>query len=86
MIADHEFKDAKEKQAFLDEMKARLVLTAEDMKILVKLAKEFSLEEKSHRITLEIYAPTEPMVLRASNGAQEFVGLLIPLRDPPGAG
>lgn len=40
MIADHEFKDEKEKQAFLDEMKARLVLTAEDMKNLVKLSKE----------------------------------------------
>jgi len=40
MIAEHEFKNDEQKQAFLDEMKARLVLTADDMRKLVSFTRE----------------------------------------------
>jgi DNA polymerase III sliding clamp (beta) subunit (PCNA family) len=65
---------------------ARVDVNAAYLLDLVRLAKEFSLEEKGHRITLEIHAANEPMVLQATNGTQELVALLMPMTDPPGAG
>ena len=40
MISDQSFKDKSERQAFLKEMSLRMVLTAEEMKKLVKLARK----------------------------------------------
>lgn len=58
----------------------RLFLNASYLLNLVKLAKEFGPgSENAHRIVLEVRAANQPLVLRARNEKQEYVGLVLPM-------
>jgi DNA polymerase III sliding clamp (beta) subunit (PCNA family) len=43
-------------------------------------------DDLSNRLTLEFHGPGKPLVLRTSNGGQQFLGLLMPLQEVPAVG
>jgi DNA polymerase III sliding clamp (beta) subunit (PCNA family) len=62
-----------------DEPRARVDLNPELLLDLVRLARDFVANMEARRITLEVRDPGTPIVIKATNGTQEFVGLLMPL-------
>jgi DNA polymerase III sliding clamp (beta) subunit (PCNA family) len=62
-----------------DEPRARVELNPELLLDLVRLVRDFVANMEARRITLEVHDPGTPIVIKATNGTQELVGLLMPL-------
>ena len=62
-------------------------LDAERLLDLLKVALAYGPgDDQSNRLTLEFHGPGKPLVLRTSNGGQQFLGLLMPLLDVSAVG
>jgi len=57
---------------------SRLFVNPEHLAGVLALAERFR-DEKTPKVTIELYGPRRPVAIRTSNGRQHFLGLVVPL-------
>jgi DNA polymerase III sliding clamp (beta) subunit (PCNA family) len=62
----------------------RLLVNPDYLLSLARFVKDFVADTNNPEMILEVRGPGQPIVIRAANAAQRFLGLLMPMIEQPG--